>query len=517
MRRAARRDHTMIRAVALGAAPDPNVLDRALWSSGVVIQEQRMPYQVEETGQYSRVASVTVPAADFERDVNKALRELAKTVRLPGFRKGHVPLSVMRRNYGGSVVDDVLNKTVQQNVEKLLSDAERVLFMSQPQLESFPTAEQDLRFTFEYELRPQLDPVGYMGLGVERPSAEITDAEIDAEIERLRERVATLEPITDRATIADGDTVTFDFKAVGEDPALEELQGEGMSVVVGAKQSLPGIEEALLGSPFEGVVVASVTLPEAFPAEALRGQAAQLELKLGSVKKRVLPAVDDEFAVDTGMAQTVEELRAKLAEQLKASRQHEAGHKAEDSLVKSLLKQNDFALPPKFLEEQIRQDMQQQLQYMTQSGMDPSMFGFDPATFFDQARERRTTQLKTEFLLLAIAEKEKIKVEEADLKAFIAHQAQHAGVTPREFEKFIRSSQDQFRQAMTSALLEKTMGKLLAEAVVTEVPWGKVDEELEVEAGEAGEAGEEKPKSKRARSKKSKVEDAQIEGQDTQE
>jgi trigger factor len=474
-----------------------------------------MPYQVEETGLYSRVASVTVPAADFERDVNKALRELAKTVRLPGFRKGHVPLSVMRRNYGNSVVEDVLNKTVQSNVEKLLRDAERVIFMSQPQLEGMPSTEADLQFKFEYELRPQLDPVGYMGLAVERPSAEVSAEDVDKEIEQLRDRYSTLEPITERAIIEDGDTVTLDFKAVGDEPGLADLAGEGMSVLVGGGQSLPGIEEALRGAAFEGVVTANVELPEAFPAEELRGQTVQLALTISSVKRKVLPAVDDEFAVDTGMAKTVEELRAALSEQIKASREHEAGHKAEDSLVKSLLKQNDFELPPKFLDDQVRQSVQQQIQYIVQNGLDPSVLGLNPATLTEQIRERRTSQIKSEFLLLAIAEKEKIKVEEADLKAYIAHQAQHMGATAREFEKYVRGSEEQYRQAMTSALLEKTLHKLLSEAVVTEIPWGQESGEeaegVEVEASEA------KPKSKRARSKKAKVEDAQIEGQDTEE
>jgi trigger factor len=468
-----------------------------------------MPYQVEETGQYSRVASVVVPAADFERDVNKALRELAKTVRLPGFRKGHVPLSVMRRNYGSSVVEEVLNKTVRSNVDKLLSDVERVIFMTQPQVEAWPTPETDLRFKFEFELRPQLDPVGYIGLAVERPSTAVTDADVDAEIERLRDRYATLEPITGRSTIEDGDTVELDFKAEGDEPGLEELQGEGMLVVVGQGRSLPGIEEALRGAAFEGQVKATVTLPETFPAEALRGKEVVLVLTITGVNVKVLPAVDDAFAVDTGKAQTVAELREKLAEELKSQREHEASRRAEDSLVKALLKQNSFDLPPKFVEEQVRQSVQQQLQYIIQKGFDPAELGLDPSKLAEQIRERRIEQIKAEFLLLAIAEKEKIKVEEAELKSYIARQALDMGVSVREFEKYVKSSQERYRQAMTSALLEKTMHKLLAEALVKEVPWG-------AEASAEGEASEEEVEaSERARSEKS--EDAQIEGQDTQE
>lgn len=314
-----------------------------------------MPYELEETGALERVASVTVPSETFRRSYNKALKQLSKRVRIPGFRKGKIPLSVMKRNYGDAVIRDVIEEIVDEQIKSLLDDVDGVIFLGQPQVTSIPAGDEDMHFTVDFELRPSIDPIGYMGVEVGKPAVEIDDEAVDERIEALRKEHATLQPIAIREEIVEGDSVTLDFKALGDDEELDQLAGEGVTVVVGSGQALPGIEDALIGQAFDAVINTTIQIEDNFPIESLRDRDVELELVVKSVKKEVLPEVDDEFALDTGMGKTLIEMRTNIREELAEDLNARANGIARDNLLDALIAQNDFELPPKFLEQQTRQ------------------------------------------------------------------------------------------------------------------------------------------------------------------
>jgi len=435
------------------------------------------------------VAEVAVPAVDVNRGVTKGLKNVSKRGGVQGFRKGKVPIPVMRRQYGGQVLSDVLQDTVNKQIDQVLSEAKSVLFLGEPQIESMPP-KGDLKFSVEYEVRPELDPIGYIGLEIERPKVEVSSEDVDEQLEAMRNELATLEPIEFRTEIAEGDVVEMDFSALGDDEALEQMRGEDISVEVGAGQTLPGIDDALKGAAFDATVIANVQLDENFPAEELRNQEVQLELKIKSVRKKVLPELDDEFAVDTGEAQTLFELRTKVKEQISEALDFQANRFAQDNLMQALVEQNDFELPPRFLDQQVQGAVQQELQQLLQGGNPAALQGFDPATFQDQVRERRARALRQELLLLAIAEKEELKVEDADFKAFCALQARSIGAPADQYERYVRQDPERMQSALASALIEKTLDHLVAQATVTEVEWPEGDDEDQV-AGATNASSEE--------------------------
>lgn len=449
-----------------------------------------MPYQIEETGALARRAKVEVPVERFERSYNGALRKLSKRVRLSGFRKGNIPMSVMKRNYGPSVMQDVVEELLREQIDVIVSDAERVIFLAQPKVSQLPTESTPLKFEVDFELRPKLDPVGYMGLDVERPVTEATEADVEERLQALRDQHGVLEPVEGREVIEAGDTVTLDFKAVGDDdPALEEMQGEDVSIVVGSGQALAGIEQALEGAAFGSTQHAKVTLDESFPVESLKGKEVDLEIVIKDVKRKALPELDDEFAADTGMGETLEAVRAALKEQLEHERAHQARHVAEDKLVDALIAKTPFELPPQFVEEQIDRAMASEFKRMTGQDIAPQFLrGEALQGMRDELSAQVSKQIKSEFLLMAIAEKEKLKVDDNDLRAYFAHQSQHMQVDPKTFERYMRGDQQRLQQAAASALLEKTLTLLLKEAKIVEIPWSSVeqqgDSEDQVAAGE---------------------------------
>lgn len=432
-----------------------------------------MPYTVEETGPHSRTAQVTVPVEEYKRRFNKALRQLSKRVKLSGFRKGKIPLSVMRRQYGESVQRDIIEELLRAHVDEVLQEgAERVIYLGQPEITRLPSDEEPMEFTIDYELRPEVDPIGYLGLEVGKPTPQVDGEAIDARIEELRQEHATLEPIPLRTTIRQGDIVELDFEALGDDPALEELQGEAVQIEVGSDQSIEGIEEALEGAEFGAHLTTTIQLAEDFPIEELQGRDVELDLWVRSVKKRQLPEVDDEFAVDTGLGQTLIELRSNLRDELRHELEHQARHIAEDNLVEKLLEQNEFELPEQFVQEQIERQLASQFQQMTGQQIDPRMLrGEEFAEMREGNRDQVIKGIKSEFLLMAIAEKEELQVTEQDLQEYFEHQAQHAGVPVKVFESYARQDDQRLQQAAGSALLEKTLTHLLEQASFVESEW----------------------------------------------
>ncbi len=441
-----------------------------------------MPYELQETGNLTRLAEVTVPKDEYEGAVNSALRKLSGRVKIRGFRKGKIPLPVLRQRYGDAVQRDVIEEMVRKYLDEIIEETSEVIYIAQPEVTAVSTSDVGLAFKVVLELRPQVDPVGYLGLEIEKPAIEVAEEDIEDRLEQMREQYATLEPIEHRTEVADGDTVTFDFKALDTDnEALADFKGEDVQVVMGEGNSIAGIEEALKGAKFGSSVTATLTPDDDFPVEELRGVTFDINIDIKSVKRRVLPELDDDFAVDTGEAETFLALRAKIREEIGQQQEHSAMHFAQDNLIEKLLETHDFELPPQFVNEQIDNAIRQQLQQLGQQGMDVSQLNIDFSTIRDGMREEKESQLRAEFLIMAIAEKEGLKVEEADIKKYIEHQSMHAGVSPEQYMRFIQQDRSRLQQVSASALFEKTLNKLLDDATVNEISWDEVEKRREAE------------------------------------
>lgn len=438
-----------------------------------------MPYQVEETGSLTRTASVQVPVDEYERGVDKALRKIAGRVKVRGFRKGKIPLPVLRQQYGPSVQNDVIQDLVDRYVNEIVNGAKNVLFIDQPKVTDFQQGNVALAFEVSFELRPNIDPIGYLGLAVEKPRIEVEEDAIDEEIEKLRTQFSSLEPIEDRTTIQKDDVVTFNFKAVDEtDEDLTNFNGEGAQITIGQANALPGMEQALTGAAFDATVIATIEPGEGYQVETLRGKKFDVELTVTSVKQRVLPELDDDFAADTGQAETLAELRDQIRSQLAHKLEHSAGHFAENSMMERLVDKNDFELPPLFVRQQIDNKLREQFRQFTEQIPDfnVNMLGDSLDGLRDQLRPETEEQLRAEFLLLAIAEKEKITVGDEDMQKFFEHQAMHMNATPQQVARFYQQDRNRWQQAQGSALLEKTVNFLLDQAEIEEIDWPTEDE-----------------------------------------
>lgn len=449
-----------------------------------------MPYELEETGEFERTATVKVPQNDFKKRINNRLRELSKQVDLDGFRKGNVPISVMQQRYGPQVTREVVEELVNDSVTDLLEDLGNVLYLGTPEVTEVPASgEDDLEFTVDLELRPDVDPIGYVGVEVEKPTPEVASEDVDAELEALREQHAETRPVALREEIATGDIVTIDFEALSEHPELEDMAGEDVEIEIGSGEALPGIDDALEGADLDAVVESDIELGENFPVEDLRGQEIPVRLDVKKVEQRVLPEVDDDFALKTGEGETLLELRGNISDRLAEQREQQADQLAMEQMVDQLIEQNDFELPPKFVDQQVEKTAEQRLQMFQQQGIDPQQLDLDVDAIKDELRPTVVRQIKAEFLLVEIARKEGIEVGEEDLRDFFDAQAQQMGVNIQQYMAFMRQNEEMMRQANATVLLEKTKQHLLSEATIEEVEWPD-EESLQQQAAAAAQQQE---------------------------
>ncbi|MFB6352132.1 MAG: trigger factor [Bradymonadaceae bacterium] len=433
-----------------------------------------MPYEIEETGPLTRTATVTVPNEEFRSRINDALRDLKGEVDISGFRKGKVPMSVLRSRYGDRVQPEVVENLIREHIEEIGEEyPDRLIHLGETNVTNFPTEENPLEFEVDLELKPDLDPVGYMGLEVEQPEPEVADEEVDERLEEMREEFARMEPIELRETVREGDVVTFDFEPVdSDDERLDDFTGEDIEAEIGAGQVLPEIEAGLEGAELNSTLTVDIDADEEFPIEELRGREIPLRLDIKSVKQKVLPRLDDEFAKDTGEAETLLELRSQVREELREEKQHRAEHLAMENLIDELLEQNDVPIPPKFLEQQVDQEIERREEMFEQQGLDPAELDLDTEEMREGTREEIRPNLQQEFLLLAIAEKEAFEVEEEDIDRFLEHQASHdERFSAEQLKQFMRQNEEQWENVQYQALMEKTKSFLLEEADLVEAPW----------------------------------------------
>lgn len=476
-----------------------------------------MAFEVEETGELTRTANVTVPKEQYDKKVEDELRKLSRRVRIRGFRRGKIPMKVMKQRYGDAVVQDVIQELVNDQMNEVLKDMESVLHIGTPQVTNIPFDGQgDLEFTFGIELRPNIDPIGYLGIEVDKPKVEIDSEAIDEEIEILRKQKATMQPVELRQTIKSGDTVTVDIEGVGEFAEFEELKGQDIPLEMGSGNALPGIEEALDGAAFDAVIETDLDLGENFPVEELREKTVRIQLTVKKVEKEVLPELDDDFAQATGRAETLLELRSKIREDLTKTREKEARQLAIDDMMAKLLEQNAFELPPEFVKEQVKRAAQQRLDMFRRQGLDPDQFGLTVEAMAEQLDEEVTQQIREELLLIEISRKEEIKVEEEDLFAFAEEMAPQVGANTQQYLAFMRANEDAMNQANASVLLTKTKEQLLDQATLNEVDWPEEEEFPALDEGQEESASEEIPADEAATDEETEAKTAQ-EGGDEEE
>jgi trigger factor len=380
--------------------------------------------------------TVEVPFEELKPSLDAAYQAIAKQVNIPGFRKGKVPPAIIDRQVGrGPVLDEAINNALPKLYVAALQEND-LEPLAQPEIDVTRLEDNEsLEFTAEVDVKPEIDLPGYEGVEAQVDDVEVTDDDVEEQVQALRERFGSLIEVERPAQ--DGDFVTIDLKATRDGEDVEGGEVSGYSYQVGSAGMLDGIDDALRGmSAGEEKTFTSQLL-----GGDLAGQDVDVKVSVSAVKEQELPELDDDFAQEASEFDTIAELRDDIRTRLGRGKRLEQAAAARDAVLENLLDKVEVPLPDSMVEAELnarKQEMQQQLLYtgMTlEQYLDNEKQTIDE---FDAEMERRVREsIAAQFVLDAIAKKEEIGVEQTELTEHLVRRAQQSGQNPDEFVKHV--------------------------------------------------------------------------------
>lgn len=420
-----------------------------------------MQVSVEELGSLERRMTVQVPASEVDQEVQSRLSSLARRVRIHGFRPGKVPFKVVQRMYGDQVRQEVVGEVVQRSFAQAV-DAQNLRPAGGPRIEpkSFD-AGADLEYAAVFEVLPEFELKGIEGMAMERPVAEVTDADVDRMLETLRKQRTEWNEVQRPAR--NEDRVTLDFEGTIDGESFPGNKGEDVSLVIGSGRMVPGFEDALVGVAPDSALSFEVAFPEDYHASELAGRKVRFSGHLKAVAEPVLPEVDDKLAASFGIAEGgVEALRAALRENME--RELGQGIKAtvKRQVMETLLAANPIELPQTLVTAEIER-LARQAQFPESE--DDAAAARKREVFESEARRRVALGL----IISRLVREQGIKADPGRVQAQLETIAA-SYEDPREVIAWYRQNSGAMEEVNAAALEEEVVDWLLARATVTETP-----------------------------------------------
>jgi trigger factor len=423
-----------------------------------------MKTEISEVSPTRKELKIEIEAADVSAEFERVTQEYARAVTVPGFRKGHAPVGVVRTRYKKDIQGDVLKRLVPEAVEQAIEES-GLQVIGQPDVhldnEGLDRLGQEpIRLHAHVEVMPELDLGEYRGLEAARRTRPVTDEEVERVIENLREASASLQPVEDRAA-GPGDTVTVDIQGRYVEPAEEEdINVSDVDVVLGGEGVLAEFNEHLAGVQPDEVKTFTVKYPEDFgpqPKEGeerkgLAGKTIEYTATVTAVRRKEVPALEDDWVRSLGEeeVETVEQLRARVRENLTKSAAHESEHRLRDEVLGRLIEQHRFEVPETIVSYQANQILQSMIRDMISRGADPRTQDINWEAMRDLVRERAGDDVRGSMLLERVAEAENIEVTQEEIDAEIESIAEGQ-----------RQSVEQVRAALTKQGGERSIADRL--------------------------------------------------------
>lgn len=427
-----------------------------------------MQVRATRTNEVSQQVEVEIDAQVVQSAADRKLRGMASKVRIDGFRAGKAPASVVRKRFGQSAraeaIDEIVNK---QLYEALQEDGlnETVQF-SRPEIQS-GIADGSLVFTFTAENFPEVTPVDYKGVAVELERSVLEESAVDVEVKRLQEELTKLAPLEGRDTVEANDVVRVSYVALGEGPQAEMAQ-EDQEIDLSREDLLEGVATGLVGAPKGGKTVVKVTLPEDFPVDELKSKEIELEIDVHEILVRQAPELDDDFAKETGKADTYAELRAAIEEELLGARKKANEGSARQRLLDTIAASNPVNVPPMYLAMQSQQQVMEQLQMFERQGIDWQNMQLDVEALLDASQRDMEPSLARSLVMQAIARVESIEVSEDEVREEIEKIAEERD-EPASRVLASMGGEEALEELRFRKQMERVLDFVWAAATITEV------------------------------------------------
>ncbi|ENV1280075.1 trigger factor [Vibrio cholerae] len=419
-----------------------------------------MQVTVETLEGLQRRLNITVPAANIEDAVAAELRNIAKNRRFDGFRKGKVPMKMVAKMYGKAVRQDVLGEVMQRHfIEAIVK--EKINPAGAPTFAPVEIGEgKDLVFTATFEVYPEVELKGLENIAVEKPAAEVTDADVAEMLETLRKQQATWKEVDEAAE--SGKRVSIDFVGSIDGVEFEGGKAENFPLEMGAGRMIPGFEGGIVGKTKGMEFVIDVTFPEDYHAENLKGKAAKFAIKVNKVEARELPELNDEFVARFGVAEGgVDALKAEVRKNMERELKQAIKARIKEQAIEGLVKENEIQVPSALIDQEINVLRQQAAQRF---GGNVEAAAQLPRELFEEQAKRRVV---VGLLLGEVIRTHELKADEEKVKALITEMAT-AYEDPSEVVSYYEQNQQLMNNMRNVALEEQAVDAIIAKAKVTE-------------------------------------------------
>lgn len=363
---------------------------------------------------------VKVEANKFNEALTRAYKKNVKNFNVPGFRKGKVPMNVVKQYYGvGVLLEDAVDFAIDGSYSEVLKE-NNIIPVDYPKIDVVEVGEgKDFVYTAEVTVYPEVELGEYKGLSVEKKTYEVTEEEVAKKLKEMQEKNARVES-KEEGTVENGNIAVIDFKGFVDGEAFQGGEGHDYSLEIGSKTFIDTFEEQLVGAKVNDTVEVNVTFPENYGKEELNGKPAKFEVTIKEIKVKELPELDDEFAKETSEFDTIAELKADITTKLEAANAERADREFEEAVINAVAENAKVEIPAVMVEKEVDkmvQNLQQRLQYQ---GLNLEQYfqftGTDEEKMREYMRENAATKVKVDLVLEAVEKAENIDATEEEIK-----------------------------------------------------------------------------------------------------
>jgi trigger factor len=360
---------------------------------------------------------VTVPVADVEKETERVVADIQKKVRLPGFRPGKAPLGIVKTKFASEIQQDVLEALLPRFFAGA-AEKEGLQVVGRPNIvDVHAHAGEPIKFKAEFEVAPTFELGDYRGVTITYAEPDVTDADIDERIEKIRDQKAEYVNEEPRA-LADGDYAVVALESVaGVD---EKISQDEMMLKIGDEQTMAAFSENLRGASPDDERTFDIAYPEDYDRPNLAGKMVTFKATVKAVRRKELPELNDEFAKDLGDFQSLEEFKETVRKTIFREREHESQEAAKHDIIDKLVDAHDFAIPETYLDRQIEMNVEGQLRQLAAQGMDPRQLKLDWSKVKEAQSARATRDVKASLILDKIGEREAIGATNEEVDAEVA-------------------------------------------------------------------------------------------------
>ncbi len=386
----------------------------------------------ETAASTKRELEIEIPVEDISRETDTLIQKYQKVARIPGFRSGHAPASIIRQRFAQDIQNDVMDALVPKYFRK---ETERLglIPISQPRVTDLHAHQgEPMRFKASFEVMPEIKVEGYKELRAEHPAISVSEQEVEDALKALQEQKAAFSPVEGRS-IADGDYAQASLDGVPkpDEPGMKPVHMDEVLVEIGGKNTMPEFTENLRGANPGDERSFDVRYPEDFSDERLRGKTFAYKVKIIAIKQKSLPELNDDFAKELGEFKTLDEVRQKIREGMEQERLREAEREAKDKLLGELVRRNEFEIPEALVDRQIDVRLDRGLRALASQGMkSEDMKKLDFARLRAGQRDQALQEVKASLLLEKIADEESIVVGDEEIDHEIEALAKQTNQAP---------------------------------------------------------------------------------------